>query len=83
MSDITVRRGNVELTVPEDAKEKYINLGYSVIDPETGVIIEEAPSNDVGFLQNKVAKLLEENEALKAEIAKLKSKKPATKVSSK
>lgn len=78
MIDITIRKGNTELTVPEDQKSRYLSLGYSVY--EGNKLVEEAPTQDVGVLQTKVASLMAENEKLKAEIAKLKPKKTATKV---
>lgn len=81
MSTITVIKGNVELDVPADERERYVKLGYSVIDKATGKIIEEAPITDVGALQVRVAELVAENTKLKAEITKLKGeKKTASKV---
>lgn len=71
MDTIKILKGNVELDVPADQKERYMRLGYSVVDNE-GHIIEEAPLQDIGALQGRVAELLSENSALKAEIAKLK-----------
>lgn len=74
MTNITIRSGNVELTVPADQKDRYMKLGYSVIDEQTGEVLEEAPSQDVATLQAEVAKLKAENAKLKAEISKLSSK---------
>lgn len=68
---ITIVKGNIELNVDEDQKDRYLKLGYSVVD-SSGKIIEEAPLTDVGALQHKVSELIAENERLKAEIAKLK-----------
>lgn len=79
MTDITIRKGNVELNVPEDQKDRYLKLGYSVYD--NGKLVEEAPINDIGALQLKVSALLTENAKLKDEIAKLKAKKSTEKVS--
>ena len=80
MTEITIRKGNVELNVPADQKDRYLNLGYSVY--EKGKLVEEAPTNDVGALQakiitlnNTITELNSENSKLKAEIKKLKSKK--------
>ena len=75
---ITVRKGNTELTVPADQRERYLKLGYSVFD-DKGNLVEEAPATDVGALQAKVSALIKENEELKAEIKKLNAKKTATK----
>lgn len=80
---ITVQRANVILQVPEDAKQYYMNQGYSVIN-DKGEIVEEATLTDVASLQAKVAALLElvktqtetinslkeDNEALKDELMK-------------
>jgi cell division protein FtsB len=72
MAEITIRKGNVELNVPLDQKDRYLKLGYSVYEGKK--LIEEAPTTDVGVLQSKVASLLAENKELKAEITKLKKK---------
>lgn len=80
MADITIRKGNVELTVPEDQKDRYLKLGYSVY--EGNKLVEEAPSNDIGALQAKIArlnsendKLREDNKSLSKELQKLKVSK--------
>ena len=76
---ITIRKSNTELNVPEDQKERYLKLGYSVFDKE-GNLVEEAPTNDVGALHAKILELMKENEKLKAENKKLSAaKKTATK----
>lgn len=69
MADITIRKGNKELTIPEEQKNRYLALGYSVY--EGMKLVEEAPTNDVGALQAKVARLNKENEELKVENKKL------------
>lgn len=71
MNSITVRKGNVELHVPEDEKERYLKLGYSVYNGDK--LIEEAPTNDVGALLAKINSLETENSQLKKENAKLKA----------
>lgn len=77
MQEILVIKGNTELRVPADQKDRYMRFGYSVID-ETGNIIEEAPLRDIGALQLRVGELLKEIEEYKkalelkdAEIAEL------------
>ena len=40
---ITVRKSNKELTVPEEQKERYLSLGFSVFD-EHGKLVEAAPA---------------------------------------
>lgn len=77
MKNITIRRGNTELTVPEDQKERYLKLGYSVY--ENGKMVEEAPLKDAGALQRRVSELLQENASLKAENQKLKTELAKTK----
>ena len=72
MADITIRKGNVELTVSEDQKDRYLKLGYSVY--EGNKLVEEAPTTDVGALLTKIASLLKENESLKAKIESLQQK---------
>ena len=62
---ITVRKSNKELTVPEDQKERYLSLGFSVFD-EDGKLLEEAPANDVGALQAKIVTLMAEKKDLEA-----------------
>jgi len=83
MEKITVVRGNEELDIPADQKERYKKLGYHVIDKQTGRVLEKAPLTDVAQLQSLVVKLENENKALKDEIQKLKkpatTKKPASK----
>lgn len=78
MELITVLKGNEELDVPAEQKERYKNLGYHVIDKKSGEVLEKAPLTDVAQLQSLVVKLEKENKDLKAEIQKLKAK-PATK----
>lgn len=73
MADITIRKGNVELSVPAEQKDRYLKLGYSVY--EGNKLVEEAPSDDVGALRAKISQLIAENDKLKAENKKLKSKK--------
>lgn len=81
MDLITVVRGNVELDVPAEQKERYKNLGYSVVEKSTGKVIEEALSNDIGVLQSKITELQNENAKLKAENAKLKKSANKSKTS--
>lgn len=73
---IMVRRANVVLEIPETLKQEYMNNGYSVIDPNTGAVIEKAMSTDVKALQCEVARLQKENEELKAKL-NAKAEKPA------
>ena len=70
---ISVKRANVILDIDPELKAQYLREGYSVLD-ENGNVVEKAMSTDVGELQVTVAKLEKENEELKAEIKKLKTK---------
>lgn len=71
MNSITVRKSNVELHVPEDQKERYLKLGYSVYDGDT--LVEEAPTEDVGVLRTRIKQLEADNDRLKKEVTKLKT----------
>lgn len=71
MVSITVRKDNVELHVPEDQKERYLKLGYSVYDGDK--LVEEALTEDVGVLLTKISALQSENDELKKQVAKLKA----------
>lgn len=80
MELITVLKGNEELDVPVEQKERYKKLGYHVINKQTGEVLEKAPLTDVSALQALVVKLENENAALKDEIQKFKkaAKKTST-----
>jgi paraquat-inducible protein B len=54
---ITVRRANVILDISPDDKKKYLDMGYVVINANTGEILEESISNDVATLQANVVEL--------------------------
>lgn len=72
MDTIRIRRANVILDISPEEKEQYMASGFSVVDKETGAVIEEAMSSDVKTLQIMVMDLRKENATLKAEISKLK-----------
>lgn len=61
-------RGNREKLVPFSEKEKYLKMGYSVID-ESGKIIEQG-SRTMRDLNDELAKKDEEIAVLKTELAK-------------
>lgn len=73
---VMVRRANVVLEVPEASKGDYMKNGYSVIDPNTGAVIEESMPTDVKTLQCEVARLKKENEELKAKLNAKVEKQP-------
>ena len=74
MSTIRVRRANVVLDIRPDEKARYMEMGYSVIDTNTGKVIEEALSNDVNTLRTEVISLRKALAEKDKEIAELKSK---------
>lgn len=86
MDTITVLKGNVELDVPADQKERYQDLGYRVIDKKTGKVLEEPTCVTIEGLTSEVVKLKQaleaitsERDELLAELAKLKkAEKPST-----
>ena len=67
-----VRKGNKILTVADDAVERYINQGYSVID-ETGAIVTKAIPVGNNQLKAEYIRMSETIESLKAEIKELKA----------
>lgn len=68
-----VKKLNRVLTVSDEAVDSYLKRGYDQID-DAGKIIKRATGGR--FIPiSEYNKLLEENEKLKAEIKKLKSKK--------
>lgn len=77
MELIRVQRANVILDIRPEEKEQYKEKGYSVIDAETGEVVEEALSNDVNALRTEIKSLKAELAAAKAENAKLKARKTA------
>ena len=72
--EITVRKGNVELTVPAEQKDRYLKLGYSVYEGDK--VVEEAFPDDVEVLKAKIIALMDENAELKK---KLEAKPKTTK----
>lgn len=66
MDKITVRKGNELLKIKAEDKKYYMDRGYSVINAETGEVLEEAMSRDVASLQLLVTQLRAENAQLKA-----------------
>lgn len=71
MGNITVRRSNVILTVPDYQKEEYLNKGFDVVDNKGKVLEEATMTNDVGTLQKKLGQAHERIKQLEAEVARL------------
>lgn len=67
-----VRKGNKILTVADDAVERYINQGYSVID-ETGAIVTKAVPVGNNQLRAEYIRMSETIENLTSEIKELKA----------
>lgn len=71
MGNITVRRANVLLTVPDYQKEEYLTKGFDVVDNKGKVLEEATMTNDVSTLQKKLGQAHETIKQLEAEIARL------------
>lgn len=71
---LVVKKGNKQYKINENQKERYLKAGFDVLDAK-GKVKERGELATPKRLQELQA----ENEKLKAEIAKLKSKKEASK----
>lgn len=67
-----VRKGNKILSVADDAIDRYMSAGYSVID-ETGEVVNKATPVDVSTLKMEYAKMADEIENFKCEVEALKT----------
>ena len=65
-----VQRANVILRIDDDSAQKYLNLGYNVID-EKGKVLKEAIPSDVGMLRKCYVEHLNKIAELEARIAEL------------
>lgn len=68
----TVEKGNVVLTVKDDETERYLELGYNVVD-DSGNVIRECVPADVGALRVAYTAHRMEIKALKKQIEALKA----------
>lgn len=66
-----VRRANVILTIKDSEVERYLDLGYDIID-EMGNVIRESIPTDVGTLRRAFVEHTKTIADLKAEIDNLK-----------
>lgn len=80
MANITVRRANVVLDVPDYQQNEYLAKGFDVIDANGRVIVKTIP-NDINSLKKaykelceKVDSLEKENKALKKALKSSKTK---------
>lgn len=69
-----VKRANVILHIDNDEVDRYVSLGYSLINENTGEIIVKGMPTDIGEIKNEYMRLSEENKALKARIKELENK---------
>ncbi len=74
----TVENKNVVLTVSENELERYLNMGYNIID-DNGNVVKESVPRDLGVLQKayqyhktRINELEEEVKRCKAQIKDLK-----------
>ena len=65
-----VQRANVILHIDDDSAQKYLNLGYNVID-EKGKVLKEAIPSDIGTLRKCYVEHLNKIAELEARIAEL------------
>lgn len=68
-----VRRANVVLEVKDDQLERFVDMGYDVID-DAGRVIQKSVPTDIGTLTKAYMEHEAEIEKLKAELAELKAK---------
>lgn len=71
MVNITVRRANVVLDIPEVQKNEYLAKGFDVIGAD-GKILERTVPNDLNSLKKAYAELTQKVKELEAENAELK-----------
>ena len=67
---IRVRKGNKILKISEDAIDRYMSQGYSVID-ETGTVVNKATPVDTTTLKMEYSKMSDEIDSLKSTIEEL------------
>ena len=88
---IYARRGNKVLRISEDAVDRYLGMGYSILN-DKGQEVKKAIPHGVTELTNAYAQQSAEIAALQAEVAKLKaenaklkkeSQKPSERIASK
>ena len=73
-----VQRANVILRIDDDSAQKYLNLGYNVID-EKGKVLQEAIPSDVGTLRKCYVEHLNKIAELEAKLAGLENTTKETK----
>lgn len=84
-STIEVQRGNVFLTVQAEDKQKYLDLGYNIVDKTGNVLQEAVPSNvatlRIAFTQHtaKIKELEKQIEELTEQLESLQKPKSTKK----
>ena len=76
---MTVKKANVFLDIEDEDLQKYLNLGYCQVDPNTGAILTACIPTDVGELQVAYTQHTKKIAELEAEISKLKKQKAKAK----
>ena len=80
---VKIQRANTVLDIEDEDVERYVNLGYNVIDNK-GNILREAIPNDVGVLQRAYIENRRKIEQLEKQIKELQVKlQDAKKISKK
>lgn len=80
---VKIQRANTVLDIEDEDVERYVNLGYNVID-NRGNILREAIPNDVGVLQMAYIENRRKIEQLEKQIKELQVKlQDAKKISKK
>lgn len=80
---VKIQRANTVLDIEDEDVERYVNLGYNVIDNK-GNILREAIPNDVGVLQMAYIENRRKIEQLEKQIKELQVKlQDAKKISKK
>lgn len=72
-----VKRGNAERVVDESKVEEFLNLGYSLIDPENGKVLKKSIPQTKSDFELAYRDALKEIEILKTENASLQKKNKA------
>lgn len=65
-----VRKGNKILSIPEDAIDRYMGMGFSVID-ETGAVVNKATPVDTNTLKMEYTRMVEEIASFKEKVKEL------------
>lgn len=70
---ILVQKANIQVQVSPQDKNYYLSLGYSVIDKDTGKIIEEGDISDTATLKQRIREQAKKISELEETISNLSS----------